>query len=47
MSFIMPDKNLVLSKEQLALWDKAEKEAKATGKSLLAVTLELLEKEAK
>ena len=47
MSFTMPDKNLVLSKEQLALWDKAEKEAKATGKSLLAVTLELLEKEAK
>ena len=43
----LPDKNLILTKEQLALWDKADKEAVATGKSRLTALLELMEKEAK
>ena len=43
----LPDKNLILTKEQLALWDKADKKAKADGKNTLTVLLELMEEEVK
>jgi hypothetical protein len=44
---LVPNKNLILTKEQLALWSKADKEAKADGKNPLTVLLELMEEEAK
>ena len=47
---LVPNKNLILTKEQLALWSKADKllsSPSSIGKNPLTVLLELMEEEAK